>query len=202
MDAIEKLTELFTHFPGIGPRQARRFAYHILSQTNESYDGLISSMQQVRKDVVRCPQCYVYFTKKYTENLCPQCRDTSRTRQTLLVVEKDVDLHAIEKSRTYNGLYFVLGGVMQIHEDKPSQRLRIHDLIRSIRNQMQSGLSEVIIALSANQEGDHTFLYLQKLLNETIPGIRVSMLGRGLSNGTEIEYIDPTTFTQAFSNRK
>ncbi len=201
MDAIEKLTELFTRFPGIGPRQARRFAYFILTQTYENYEALVSGMAQVRKDVAQCPMCFVYFTKKGTESLCLQCRDTTRSAQVLLVVEKDVDLQAIEKSKMYNGYYFVLGGTIPIHEEKPSSKVKVQDLIRVIHARKAQGLSEVIAALSATQEGDNTYAYLKNILNQHVPDLKVSILGRGLSTGTEIEYIDPSTFKEALHHR-
>lgn len=202
MDPIEKLSEEFTKFPGIGPRQARRFAYYILAQSKENHDALVQAMGTLRKDVAQCPSCFVYFTRRNNELECKECSDTRRNSKTLLIVEKDIDLQTIEKSRVYNGYYFVLGGVLPLHEQVPSTRVRVQELVRRVKKLNESGLEEVVVALSATQEGDHTYAYLKRILGEVASSITVSILGRGLSTGTEIEYADPNTLSQAFSNRK
>lgn len=202
MDPIEKLSEEFTKFPGIGPRQARRFAYYILSQSKENHETLVQAMSVLRKDVAQCPSCFVYFTRRNNEMECRECRDTGRNKSTLLIVEKDIDLQTVEKSRVYDGYYFVLGGMLPIQEQVPSSKIRIQELIRRIKKLSESGLQEVIVALAATQEGDHTYAHIQSILSQTAPNISVSILGRGLSTGTEIEYADPNTLSQAFTNRK
>lgn len=202
MDPIEKLSEEFTKFPGIGPRQARRFAYYILSQSKENNETLVQAMNVLRKDVAQCPSCFVYFTRRNNEVECRECRDTGRNKTTLLVVEKDIDLQTIEKSRVYDGYYFVLGGTIPLHEQTPSSKVRVQELVRRVKKMIESGLQEVVVALSATQEGDHTYLYIQATLKQIAPTIKISILGRGLSTGTEIEYADPNTLSQAFSNRK
>lgn len=202
MDPIEKLSEEFTKFPGIGPRQARRFAYYILAQSKENNETLVQAMNVLRKDVAQCPSCFVYFTRRNNEVECRECRDTGRNKTTLLVVEKDIDLQTIEKSRVYDGYYFVLGGTIPLHEQTPSSKVRVQELVRRAKKMIESGLQEVVVALSATQEGDHTYLYIQATLKQITPTIKISILGRGLSTGTEIEYADPNTLSQAFSNRK
>lgn len=202
MDPIEKLSEEFTKFPGIGPRQARRFAYYVLSQSKENHEALVQAMSSLRKDVTQCPSCFVYFTHRNNEIECKECGDTRRNSKALLVVEKDIDLQTIEKSRVYDGYYFVLGGVVPLNEQIPSAKVRVQELIRRVKKLSESGLEEVIVALSATQEGDHTYKYLKTILIQFAPTITVSILGRGLSTGTEIEYTDPNTLSQAFSNRK
>lgn len=202
MDPIEKLSEEFTKFPGIGPRQARRFAYYVLSQSKENHETLVTAMSVLRKDVAQCPTCFVYFTRRNNEPECRECRDTSRNKTTLLVVEKDIDLQTVEKSRVYDGYYFVLGGMVPLHDQTPSSKVRIQELVKRVRKMLESGLKEVVIALAATQEGDHTYSYIQAVLKQVAPDLSVSILGRGLSTGTEIEYADPNTLSQAFSNRK
>lgn len=202
MDPIEKLSEEFTKFPGIGPRQARRFAYYILSQSGENHDTLVNAMKVLRKDVAQCPTCFVYFTRYATETECKECRDPRRNKNTLLVVEKDIDLQTIEKSRVYDGYYFVLGGLLPVHEQTPSSKIRIQELNRRVKKLLESGLQEVVVALAATHEGDHTYSYLQSVLKQVSLNLKVSILGRGLSTGTEIEYTDPNTLSQALTNRK
>lgn len=202
MDPLDKLSEEFTKFPGIGPRQARRFAYYILSQSKESHEAILTAMNTVRKDVSQCPSCLVYFSTHNEAIECKQCSDKTRATDTLLVVEKDIDLQTIEKSRVYNGLYFVLGGTVPLHEEKPSSKVRIQELVRRVKQLQSFGLQEVVTALSATQEGDNTYKYVKTVLAQMVPNVKVSLLGRGLSTGTEIEYADPTTLSQALLNRK
>lgn len=202
MDPIEKLSEEFTKFPGIGPRQARRFAYYVLSQSRENHEALVQAMSTLRKDVAQCPSCFVYFTHRNEEVECKECSDARRNNKILLVVEKDIDLQTIEKSRVYNGYYFVLGGLLPIHEQTPSSKVRVQELVRRVRKLLESGLQEIVVALAATHEGDHTYSYLQSVLKQASPDLKVSILGRGLSTGTEIEYTDPNTLSQALSNRK
>lgn len=202
MNPIEKLSEEFTKFPGIGPRQAKRFAYYVLSQSKETYETLVTAMSVLRKEVAQCPSCFVYFSHRNNETECKECSNPRRNKTTLLVVEKDIDLQTIEKSHVYDGLYFVLGGSIPLHEQMPSSKVRVKELVQRIKKLIDYGLEEVVVALSVTQEGDHTYKYIQTVLAQLIPNVKVSILGRGLSTGTEIEYTDPDTLSQAFSNRK
>ena len=123
--------------------------------------------------------------------------------QTLLVVEKDTDLETIHKSGSYKGMYFVLGGTIPVIEHAHSSRIRFNELLKKIEQSAPQGLSEIIFALSANPEGDHTRDYLiQALMPLTQShGINITALGRGLSTGSELEYSDGETLKHAFKNR-
>lgn len=202
MNPLEKLTEEFTKFPGIGPRQARRFAYFVLNQSKDSNDSLIQTMQEIRKNVVQCDSCYLYFSKTNNGSLCSICSNANRKKSALLVVEKDIDLQTIEKSRVYDGLYFVLGGIITLTEQNPHSKVRIQELLRRAKALQGEGLQEIVVALSATPDCDNTYKYIKTALNQAFPEIKVSILGRGLSTGTEIEYIDPSTLSQAIDNRK
>lgn len=202
MNPLEKLTEEFTKFPGIGPRQARRFAYFILNQSKDSNDALVQTIQEIRKNVVQCQSCYVYFSKTNDSTTCSICSNTHRKKDTLLIVEKDIDLQTIEKSRVYEGLYFVLGGIITLTEQNPHSKVRIQELLRRVKELQDGGIQEIVVALSATPDCDNTYKYIKAALNQRFPDLRVSVLGRGLSTGTEIEYIDPNTLSQAIHNRK
>ena len=204
MNPLEKLAEHFKKFPGIGPRQARRFAYFILSQPKDSFTELVSNMHTVRERVTRCESCLLYFTRESTERECTYCRNPNRLKTSLLIVEKDVDVYTFEKSGAYDGMYFVLGGIIPLHDDTIPQYIRVDALARRINQLLSLGLSEIIFALSANSEGDATQDRVCALIAPlTLSGsIRVSVLGRGLSTGTEIEYSDSDTLKSAFTGRK
>jgi len=205
---LEKMAEYFIKFPGIGPKQARRFAY-FLSAADENFVKEISSLLlELKKKVKRCPKCYRFFEAKGdTSEICGLCADSSRDDSLLLVVEKDVDFENIEKSHIYNGLYFILGGVIPLAETEPASKIRAKELFNIVQKKAKlakgSNLREVIIATSATIEGENTIQYIKKILEPLVAkfDFKVSVLGRGLSTGTELEYSDSSTLSSALKNR-
>lgn len=210
MDAIEKLTELFRKFPGIGPRQARRFVYFLLTQSAGNIDELTSLVKQLGHSIAVCSSCYRYFPlneRKVSNELCSICNNQERDKATLMIVSRDIDLQAMEKSRAYDGLYFVLGGSVPILDEAPQRRIRqqeLEEIVSARADDTNTPLKEIIIATSVNPEGEHTALYVSTLLKPVTDekSIKVSALGRGLSTGTEIEYSDADTIKSALENRK
>ncbi len=201
MNSIEKLTEIFSHFPGIGPRQAKRFVYHLLNQGEYANKQLADLVLELKKETSSCPSCKKFY-KTQGNSFCKICSDPNRDREKILIVAKDVDMENIERSETYNGLYFILGGLLPILEKNPEQKINQKDLIQNISKTKE--LKEIIIALSATTEGDHTAEFLKQLLSpiSTEKNIKISVLGRGLSTGTELEYSDADTIKNALKNRE
>ncbi len=210
MDAIEKLTEVFRKFPGIGPRQARRFVYHLLTQSSGNIDEMTNLIKQLGQSIAVCASCYRYFPlneRKAANGLCSICNNPERDHSLLTIVSRDIDLQAMEKSRAYNGLYFVLGGSVPILDEAPQLRIRQHELEKTVASRASDSnhpLREIIIASSVNPEGEHTALYISALLKPLTEEkkIKISTLGRGLSTGTELEYSDADTIKSALENRK
>ena len=201
MQPIGRLTELFKKFPGIGPRQAGRFVYYILRQNPSYAEELASAISLLRRNIKICSDSFQYFySEDSTQTLSPIARDSERDHALLMVVEKDSDLEAIEKTGIYNGYYFVLGGTIPFLEKDPERFVRTRELIKKVAERKEAGLSEVILALSATPEGDNTADFVQKKLSES--DIKVSLLGRGLSTGSELEYIDKETLRNALSRRQ
>jgi recombination protein RecR len=202
MNSIEKLTEIFSKFPGIGPRQARRFVYYLLHQNDASLRNFTDLILRLPKEVSRCLSC-LRFAKTNTKNLCAICDDSNRDRSMLLVVAKDVDLENIEKTHTYNGRYFVLGNMIPLTEKASTDKARTKELQNEIRDR-ENEIKEIIIAMATNVEGDHTTDILKELLEPVTKknNITVSVLGRGMSTGTELEYSDADTINNALRNRK
>ena len=201
-NSIDKLTEIFGKFPGIGPRQAKRFVYHLLNQ-NESINRQIAELIiGLKKENGSCSYCNRFFFKPQSGSICSICNDQNRDQSRLMIIAKDVDLENIERSGSYDGSYFVLGGLIPILDKNPSEKIRQTELLSRI-NKIPS-LKEIIIALSANIEGDHTTDYLKEILKQisTERGIKISVLGRGLSTGTELEYSDGATIKNALKNRE
>lgn len=202
MDSIHKLTELFKEFPGIGPRQAKRFVYFLLTRTNGYTGELTKIISELKQSISTCTECFRFYPKDHS-NLCPTCRDSHRTRETLMVVSRDVDFENIEKARAFDGVYFILGGTIPVLEKNPEQKIRVRELRNRIETLKGSGLKEIIIASDYNPEGEHTREYIEHMLVEIIKDtdIKISHLGRGLSTGSEIEYTDGETIKNALKNR-
>ena len=154
MDALDKLTEIFKKFPGIGPRQAKRFVYHVLQETEEDIAELINGISGVKRGISICDKCYRYFENKNKQSVvpCPICINTSRDHSTLMIVAKDIDLLAVERSRAYNGLYFVLGNTVPILDEEPHKKIRQGELLYRIDE--LTGASES----SLNKKSDESSL--------------------------------------------
>lgn len=205
MNSFEKLVKIFEEFPGIGPRQARRFVYFLLSRREDYLSGMVESLQTLKKEIGRCDQCYRYFSKqKQGASVCAICSDESRDSETLMVVAKDTDLLAIERSGFFKGYFFVLGGIIPVLEKAPESRVRASELLQAIKNRSKNGLKEIILALSATNEGENTTLFLEDYLREEISknNIKLTHLGRGLSTGSELEYADKDTIKAALENKR
>lgn len=200
---IQQLTELFLKFPGIGPKQARRFVYFLLASDKTYLDSIMKTLSSLVDKVAQCKYCYRYFPANGSRDTCDICTDSSRDDSLLLIVEKDVDFDNIRKSGTYNGKYFILGGLIPILEKSPEQKVRLNELLTVAKNKLARGaLKEAIIAVNATTEGDYTADHLKKMLSDELgEKVKISILGRGLSTGTELEYIDRDTMKNALKNR-
>jgi recombination protein RecR len=203
MDTIDKLTEIFKEFPGIGERQAKRFVYFLMSRSGEYSTNLSKLVLELKKEVTQCKECFRFFLVKNNQGyICDICSNPNIDSTTLLVVEKDSDLESVRKSRTYNGKYFILGGLVPIVEKTTRSRVRIEELKKKIQN--SSGLQEIILAFSLSPQGEHTDTYVREELAKIAQekSIKISSLGRGLSTGTELEYSDNETLKNALRNRQ
>ncbi len=198
MNSLDKLTELFSKFPGIGPRQARRFVYFLLYKNEQYLDDLTRAIAGIRREISQCRECFRYFPSASAgQALCRLCADEHRDETLLMLVPRDVDLEALERSGGYQGRYFVLGGVVPILEKEPEKRIRLAEL--EARLNASPRITEVILAMNANQDGEHTAEFIKEHFKGRL--LTFSILGRGLSTGAELEYADPETLKSALENR-
>jgi|GEM_PF-30105 len=246
MDTISKLIEQFRQFPGIGPRQAKRFVYFLLGQSEAYRSQLAQLVLELKKQIRVCSSCQRFFpVGAKISDLCVICADSRRSEETLLVVCRDVDFENIEKSHTYEGKYFILGGSVPILEKNPEQRVRSRELAALVEKTASKGadgsggkpaydpldpdnfdddgpiqggpgqasptapetsksLKEVILAFNLTPEGEHTQHYIQGILAPLVAKYKltVSVLGRGLSTGLELEYSDSETVKNALRGRQ
>ncbi len=206
MDIIDKLTEVFKEFPGIGERQAKRFVYFLMSRNPAYAENLSGLILELKKEIAQCKECFRFFImNKEKGKLCDICANPNIDSSTLLVIEKDSDLESIKKSRVYGGKYFILGGLVPIVEKTTKSRVRIEELKQKITREKESNnLNEIILAFSISPQGDHTDTYVRAELKDIADksGIKISSLGKGLSTGTELEYSDNDTLKNALKNRQ
>ena len=198
---IEKLAELFKAFPGIGSRQAKRFVFFILASGGNYAEKLAKEILEIKKGIRNCAMCYRYFEGSEDREFCSRCVNPKIDKSLILIVEKDSDLEAIERSHTYNGLFFVLGSLIPIAEKETLMRARINELREKIEKSIPT---EIIFAFSANPQGEHTDTYLREIFRSFTETHKIKMttLGRGLSTGTELEYSDKDTIKNALQGRK
>lgn len=216
MDKIDELSRALARFPGIGPRQGKRFVFYLLSAPAAERATLAALITSLGKDVRQCPDCMRFFpagggsASGGNETLiCGYCSDTKRDDGQLMLVEKDQDLSAVERAGTYRGRYFVLGGVLTL---TGKGVIRGKELLCRVEKHLQkdlpagvgyaSGGKEIVLALSATSEGEHTADHVRQLLAPYRDRVTISELGRGLATGSELEYSDAETLRAALAGRK
>lgn len=198
-DPIERLSQLFERFPGIGPRQAGRFVQYLLRSSPALRRELSDAVTALAGSVRQCPECMRFHGGE--KKICGICANGQRDLAQLAVVASDADLLALERSGTFRGRYFVLGGTISLASEQ-THGLRLKELIASLPGRISQGLTEIILAFPANPEGDATAIRVREEVLARNPGIRVTALGRGLSTGSELEYADPETIKSALDGRR
>ena len=192
-EAINKLIQEFNKLPGIGPKSAQRLAYHLLRAPDEQTKLLAEAILSLKQKVTLCSTCF-----NVTESdPCPICRGDERDRSKICIVEQPQDILALEHTGIYKGLYHVLHGAISPTEGIGADDIRIKELLSRLQD---GSVSEVIFATNPNLEGEQTAMYLSRLISPL--GIRVTRLARGLPFGTELEYADDVTLTQAIEGRQ
>lgn len=198
-DHIEQLTRLFLKFPGIGARQAKRFAYFILSQQEGYVKTLAAALTNARAHAHVCDECFRIYESltPETTKICSICADDSRDAHLITVIEKSPDIEAFAKT-DYRGKFFVLGGLIPIVQKHIIDGTNAGALVERVKKETAD--TEVILAFPLTPNGDHTDSVIRDLL-APYP-IRLSSLGRGLSIGTELEYADPASLAASLKKRE
>ena len=192
--AVTRLIEEFHRLPGVGPKTAQRLTFFLLRAPKEQAQSLAEALVQLKDRIVTCSIC----TNIAEENPCAICRDESRDRSMVCVVEEPLDVLALERTREYHGLYHVLHGAISPVEGIGPQDLRIQELLARV--QSDSGVQEIVLATNPNLEGEATAMYLERLIKPL--GIKLTRLARGLPMGGDLEYADEVTLTRALEGRR
>jgi len=196
---IQKLIEHFSKFPTVGRRTAERFVFYLMKTPKPEVKELINSIAEVKNKVKICSSCFKSFEGE--QELCSICSDTRRDKKVICIVEKEVDLESIEKTRKFKGTYLILGGTFLSVEKEKNKKVieqRIKKLIERIKKQPE--LKEVVLAINQTPAGNNTCLWIQRKLKPL--NIKTTHLGCGLPVGGELEYADGETISSAFESRK
>lgn len=192
---IERLVQLLSRLPGLGPRSARRAALHLLKKKDVLMMPLAAALEETAQRVVPCTVC----GNLDSQDPCFICSDTRRDDSMLCVVESVADLWALERSGSFRGRYHVLGGTLSALDGVAPGDLNIDSLVRRVTDGMGT-LREVILATNATVEGQTTAHYITDRLAGT--GVPVSRLAHGVPVGGELDYLDDGTLNAALRARR
>jgi recombination protein RecR len=192
-DPVEELVSLLGRLPGVGERTATRLAFHILGADPAYATALGGALSTLHARVHRCVDCGNYGA----ESRCAICRDGRRDRGVICVVSRVPDLHAIERSGTFGGLYHVLHGVLAPLDGVGPADLPFDGLTARVAAE---GVREIIIATPLTVEGEATALYIAERMKGT--GVAVTRIASGVPHGGELEFTDQVTLGRALDGRK
>ena len=190
---VENVIAELEKLPGIGPRSAQRLTYHLLNAPKEYSASLAAAIAELKEKTILCNTCFNIAE----EDPCSICGSDGRDRSKIMVVEDPLDVLALEKSRSYNGLYHVLHGVIAPLNNIGPDELHIRELLPRLKKGI---VEEVILATNPSVEGESTAMYIQKLLSPL--GINITRIARGLPVGGDLEYADEMTLTRAIEGRR
>jgi len=191
--SIENLINEFRKLPGIGPKSAKRIVFFLLKLSHSDIVKFSRNLIEMKEKVKFCSKCYSLTE----EDICHICRDQSRDRKKICIVEEVSDVIIIEKTGEYKGLYHILGGLLSPIENVGPDEIRVPRLLERVK---ANNIEEVIIALNPTVEGESTAMYLKKIL--TPFGVKVTKLASGLPVGGDLEYADEITIGRAISDRR
>lgn len=192
---IVKLNEFFENLPGVGPKTAERFVFHILKQPTAKIEEIIEVLKSLKGKIKRCAVCQNFSLS----DPCEICGDSRRQKNIICVVAKPQDIAAIEKTHEFTGLYHLLDGLINAPDGIGPQELKIKELLVRLKTLPKKDL-EIILGLDATIEGETTALYLARLLKPL--EIKVTRLARGLPQGSDLQYADEITLGSALAGRK
>jgi recombination protein RecR len=198
-EPVAKLIDEFKRLPGVGHKSAQRLAFYILRRPEAEIERFVEALQEVKQKIVFCSIC-----NNLTDvNPCMYCSSPSRDRSIICVVEEPYNLVAVEKTRSYKGLYHILHGSLSPIRGISPDELRLANLIPRLRPEDVEGVEvkEVIVATNPTTEGEATAHYIARLINLLGLDLRVTRIGMGMPVGSDLEFVDEVTMEKALTNR-
>lgn len=193
MKVFNRLIQAFRKLPGVGPKQAERFALYVARAPESELIELLNSISDARSTIKLCLQCFNYTNS----DLCEICMDENRNHSIICVVENVQDLEAIEKTGFYKGLYHVLGGTFSPNMAEGVESIRLKELLKRVSD---GSVKEVIIATNPSAEGETTAAYIKKMIETKVE--KVSRIAFGVPLGGDLNYMDELTLTHALEGRR
>ena len=193
---MQELMKQFGRLPGIGPKTAQRLAFFVLSLPKEEVEAFSGAMIQAKATMTLCPVCYSLTDVAP----CQVCRDETRDRHVICVVEETSDVFSVERAREYSGLYHVLHGSISPMENRQPEDLKIRELLSRLEGEEGAKVREVILATNPDVEGETTALYLARILKPL--GIKTTRIAHGIPVGSNLEHADAATLAQALEGRR
>ncbi len=193
-EAIQQLIDSFMRFPGVGRKTAERYAFYVVNHFDEADTvAFMESLHRVKQEIKPCETC----GNLTDETTCNVCKDKTRDRRKILVVEESKDVMVIEKTNMYDGLYHVLNGAISPSDGIGPENLNIKELLERLKDETHQ---EVILAMNLSEEGETTAMYLHRVLEKT--DLLVTRIAYGLPAGGNISYADEMTLFKALEGRK
>lgn len=195
--SIDRLTHELSKLPGIGAKTAQRLALGIIKKNEREVESLREALQDVKDKIRECDRCFCY-----TENPsdCDFCSDPKRAASPILcVVKNPTDIAKIESAGVFRGCYHVLHGCIAPLDGVGPEDLTLTELVNRVSALSKTGLSEIVVALDADMEGDTTSLYIKEILSEF--DVKVTRLAHGVPMGSYIDFVDQRTLGRALENR-
>jgi len=192
-EPIARLIEELNKLPAIGPKSAKRLAYHLLRSPDEEAKALAEAILTLKEKIKLCSLCF----DNTDCDPCRICQDKERDHSIICVVEKPSDILPLEQTGKYNGVYHVLHGTISPTQGIGPEELKLKELLARLKD---GSVTEVIVATNPNVESETMAMYLQRIIAPL--GVRVTRLARGLPFGAELEYADDLTLGQALENRR
>ena len=190
---LQRLIDEFRRLPGIGQKSAQRLAFHVLRTSRDDAQRLAAALLDVKDNLGLCAQC----NNISDGELCPYCRDPHRDRSQICVVEEPHNIHPIETTRTFEGLYHVLHGAISPLRGIGPEQLKIKGLLSRIA---EGEAKEIILATNPTVEGEATAVYLSRLLKPL--GMKVTRIAMGIPVGSDLEFADEVTISKSLENRR
>ncbi len=196
--ALSRVIESFEKLPGVGPKTAQRLAFYLLHVPNEELEQFAERLRALKTSTVLCSLC-----KNVAEvDPCGICSDPSRNQTMICVLEQPTDVLSIEKTGKYNGLYHVLHGAIDPLNNIGPDEIYIDALVKRVSASAGERVSEIILAMNSNMEGEATAMYITKQLKALNSKLKITRLAHGLPMGADIEYADEVTLTRALEGRR
>ena len=199
-ESVAKLIDEFKRLPGIGQKSAQRVVFYLLRRPEAEVERMAEALREIKERIVFCQVCNNLTDRK--ENPCRICANTARDRSLICVVEEPYSLVAVEKTRSYKGLYHVLHGSLSPIRGVGPDELMLQNLFPRFEPDNNDGVAirEVILATNPTTEGEATASYVARLV-KSATGVKVTRIAMGMPVGSDLDFVDEVTMDKALANR-